>query len=153
MEQADPAMLPCTCGRSGSLIRYGSYCRYVKADGTKFPLVVRRVLCQSCGRSHALIPSALVPYSQIPLEDHVSVAEACETGTDPSVILENNPEMDERTPFKLIRRYLAFWRERLNAERIPLRPLTGLTVRCLSLFGKQFMQIKSTPNIFYSPPT
>lgn len=153
IEQVDPALLPCTCGRSGSLIRYGSYRRHVKADGTKFPLIVRRVLCQNCGRSHALLTSALVPYSQIPLEDQVTAAEACENGTDPSAILEHNPEMDERTPFKLIRLYLAFWRERLKAERIPLRPLTGLTVRCLSLFGKQFMQIKSTPNIFYPPPT
>lgn len=76
MDQLDPFRLPCTCGCSGSLIRYGSYRRSVKADGTKFPLIIRRVLCQSCGRSHALIPSSLVPYSQIPLKDQASLIQA-----------------------------------------------------------------------------
>lgn len=153
MEHVEPCLLPCTCGCSGSFIRYGSYRRHVKADGIKFPLQIQRVLCRNCGRSHALLPSALVPYSQIPLKDQAAVAEAYEDGTEPSAVLGNNPELDSRTPFKLIRIYLSFWRERLRAERIPLRPLASLPGKCLSLFGKQFMQIKSTPNIFFSPPT
>lgn len=153
MDQLDPFRLSCTCGCSGSLIRYGSYRRHVKADGAKFPLIIRRVLCQSCGRSHALIPSFLVPYSQIPLEDQISLIEAFEQGDAPDAILASNPEMDERTPFRLIRMYLLYWRERLLSERIALRPLVRLTRQCLSLFGKQFMQIKNTPNIFFPPPT
>lgn len=153
MNQLDPFQLPCTCGCSGSLIRYGSYRRHVKADGAKFPLIIRRVLCQSCGRSHALIPSSLVPYSQIPLEDQVSLIEAFEGGTGPEAVLDANPEIDERTPPRLIRIYLTYWRERLLCERLILRPVVRLTRQCLSLFGKQFMQIKNTPNIFFSPPT
>lgn len=153
MNQADPFCLPCTCGCQGSLIRYGSYCRHVKAGGAKFPLIIRRVLCLSCGRSHALIPSSLVPYSQIPLEDQVSLMEVFEEGGSPEAILDSNPQIDDRTPFRLIRMYLIYWRERLLSERIALRPLVRLTRQCLSLFGKQFMQIKNTPNIFYPPPT
>lgn len=153
MDQLDPFRLPCTCGCSGSLIRYGSYRRHVKADGTKFPLIIRRVLCQSCSRSHALIPSSLVPYSQIPLEDQISLIEAFEEGDATDSILDSNPEMDDRTPFPLIRMYLLYWRERLLSERIALRPFVQLTKQCLSLFGKQFMQIKNTPNIFFPPPT
>lgn len=153
MEQAEPSCLPCTCGCSGSLIRHGSYRRHVKAGGVKLPLQIRRVLCRSCGRSHALLPSALVPYSQILLEDQAAVIEAYEDGSSMSAVLEDNPELDERTPFKLIRIYITFWRERLRAERIRLRPLKELTKQCLSLFGKQFMQIKNTPNIFFPPPT
>ena len=153
IEQVEPFCLSCTCGCSGSLIHYGSYRRHVKTGGAKLPLQIQRVLCRSCGRSHALLPSALVPYSQIPLEDQVAVAEACENGSSLSAVLESNPELDGRTPFKLVRTYLTFWRERLKAERILLRPLAVLSRRCLSLFGKQFMQIKNTPNIFFSPPT
>lgn len=153
VNQIDPFCLPCTCGCQGSLIRYGSYCRHVKAGGIKFPLIIRRVLCQNCGRSHALIPSDLVPYSQIPLEDQVSLSEAFEEGSGPEAVLDANPENDDRTPHRLIRVYLACWRERLLSERIILRPLIRLTRQCLSLFGKQFMQIKNTPNIFYPPPT
>ncbi len=153
MEQVAPCLLPCTCGCRGSLIRYGSYRRHIKTDGSKLPLKIQRLLCRSCGRSHALLTSAMVPYSQIPLEDQVSVAQAFEEGTDPSAVLLANPELDDRAPFKLIRIYLTFWRERLKAERILLRPLAALTEKCLSLFGKQFMQIKNTPNIFFPPPT
>lgn len=153
MEQVEPACLSCSCGCSGSLIRYGSYRRHVKSDGAKSFLKIQRVLCCICGRSHALLPSALVPYSQIPLADQVAVAETYEEGGNVSDILQANPELDERTPFKLIRIYLTFFRERLRAERIRFRPLAQLTRKCLSLFGKQFMQIKNTPNIFYSPLT
>lgn len=153
MDQLDPFRLPCTCGCSGSLIRYGSYRRHVKADGAKFPLIIRRVLCQNCGRSHALIPSSLVPYSQIPLEDQVSLIEAFEQGDAPNAVLDENPEMDERAPFRLIRMYLIYWRQRLLSGRIALRPLVRLTRQCLSLFRKQFMQIKNTPNLFFPPPT
>ena len=153
MERVDPSLLPCTCGRHGTFIRYGSYYRHVKAEGQILLLRIQRVLCNSCGRSHALLLSSLVPYSQIPLAHQVSVIEAYESGKSPASILQTNPEMDDRTPFKLIRIYLAFWRERLRTERILLRPLAALTLKCLSFFGKQFMQIKNTPNIFFSPPT
>lgn len=153
MERVEPFRLTCTCGCSGSCIRYGAYRRHVKADGTKFPLIVRRVLCQNCGRSHALLPSFLVPYSQIPLEDHASLTEAFEKGDAPETLLDKNPEIGERTPFRLIRMYLLYWRERLLSGQISLRPLTLLSEQCLSLFGKQFMQIKNTPNLFFSPPT
>lgn len=153
IESVDPAQLPCSCGHYGSLIRYGSYLRCVKTGGSVCHLKIRRVLCISCGRSHALLPSSMVPYSQIPLEDQAAVIEAYENGSRPSAVLEANPEMDERAPFKLIRIYLTFWKERLRAERITLRPLAALTGRCLALFGKQFMQIKNTPNIFFPPPT
>lgn len=153
MERVEPSHLPCTCGRHGTFIRYGSYHRNVKAGGHILLLKIQRVLCSSCGRSHALLPSSLVPYSQIPLAHQVSVIEAYESGGNPAAVLQTNPEMDDRTPFKLIRIYLSCWRERLRSERIPLRPLAALASKCLSFFGKQFMQIKNTPNIFFSPPT
>ena len=153
IEHLELTTVPCTCGCSGSLIRYGSYRRHVKAGGSVLCLRIQRVLCCNCGRSQALLLSSLVPYSQIPLADHVSVIAAYESGENPAAVLQTNPEMDDRTPFKLIRIYLAFWRERLRAERIPLLPLAALTSKCLSFFGKQFMQIKNTPNIFFSPPT
>lgn len=126
-DQLDPFRLSCTCGCSGSLIRYGSYRHHVKADGAKLPLIIRRVLCQSRSRSHTLIPSSLIPYSQIPLEDQVSLIEAFEQGNAPDAVLDSNPEMDERTPFRLIRMYLIYWRERLLSERIALHPFVRLT--------------------------
>ncbi len=153
LQRVELSCLPCTCGCSGACIRYGSYRRHVKTDGRKLTLQIQRVLCRNCGRSHALLPSALVPYSQIPLEDHVSLIEAFEEGGAPEVILVQNPEIDERTPFRLIRIYLIFWRERLLSGRISLRPVGCLAQQCLSLFGKQFMQIKNTPNLFFPAPT
>ena len=153
MDSIDPAQFQCTCGISGSLIRYGSYHRHVKTGGFILKLRISRVRCEACGRTHAILPSSIVPYSQIPLNDQTSVAEAFERGASFSPVLDSNPQLDDRTPFKLIRKYLACWRERLRAERIRLRPLSALVRDCLSLFHRQFMQIKNTPNIFFSPPT
>ncbi|MFG6339138.1 MAG: hypothetical protein K1W31_12100 [Lachnospiraceae bacterium] len=64
LQRVELSCLPCTCGCSGACIRYGSYRRHVKTDGRKLTLHIQRVLCRNCGRSHALLPSALVPYSQ-----------------------------------------------------------------------------------------
>ncbi len=148
MEQVAPCLLPCTCSCRGSLIRYGSYRRHIKTDGSKFPLRIQRVLCRSCGRSHALLTSAMVPYSQIPLEDQVSAAQAFEEGTDPSAILLANPELDDRAPFKLVRIYPDFCRK--NEQKMAVSPVfmlvCGLVI--LSFFHGDFSTFLYPPKSF-----
>jgi hypothetical protein len=59
--------LTCSCGRSGCLNIHGYYQRKVKTHDGSFILTVCRVICSECGRTHAILPSSIVPYSQIPL--------------------------------------------------------------------------------------
>ena len=63
----DLNLIPCTCGHSGCLIRYGSYRRSIQLADEVLSLSVVRVYCKNCGHTHALLLSSMVPYSQIPL--------------------------------------------------------------------------------------
>ena len=145
--------LKCTCGRSACLIKYGSYMRTVKMGDQAFRLRVCRVKCSECGRTHALLLSSIVPYSQIPLEVQASIIEHYENKKGFASILQSCLSIDENNIGSLLLRYRKHWQQRLRCESIPLAPPFRLVVRCFQAFSRQFMQIKTTPNLFFPRPT
>lgn len=137
-------MVGCTCGRKGCLIRYGHYKRYVKFMSTLIPLCIQRVWCKECETSHALLPSPLVPYSQIPLEDQQEILACRESGKSPEAVMGRNYLVDENHVKYISRQFKKHWKERLAALRLSLTDY--LTVPCLGSYSMQFMQIRRTPN-------
>lgn len=149
----DLTLLPCTCGRSGCLIWYGSYSRGLRLGDSFLRLRVARVFCTSCGHSHALLLSQIVPYSQIPLPVHAAAAQAYEDASGYRDILACQPLIDENTISSIIRSYRRHWRQRLISAQLCLSPLRQLVRNCFALFSRPFMQIKSTPNKLFLSPT
>jgi hypothetical protein len=145
--------LACPCGHSGCLTGHGSYIRYVKWAGAKIKLRISRVLCRICGGTHALLPSSIVPYSQVPLTEQVGIIKHYNSSSGFTRLLDMNPALDEGNVYAVIGRYLKHWRERLFSEGISLSPIIGLIQECFSHFGRQFMQIKKTKNRLYIKPT
>lgn len=145
--------IQCSCGRSACLIRHGSYTRFLKTLLGKIPLVVQRVLCTLCKTTHSLLPSAIVPYSQVSLADHAAIASSYENGTGGFEAMDANPELSPSQVFYILSLYVRLWRQRLLAERIPLSTSASLSLSCIRLFGRQFMQIKRTRNLLFVPPT
>ena len=137
--------LECTCGAAGSLIRYGYYFRYIRYRGEKILLRIQRIRCKFCGKTHALIPEVLVPCSQIPLEDQIDLIAAYESGERFEKVLNRNPLLVEREAYQLIRKYVSCWKERCRSAGISLQK--DLTAACFRHFSRQFMQIRSVPNI------
>lgn len=149
----DLALLPCACGHSGCLIRYGSYFRRVRQGDSLLLLRVVRVFCKSCGHSHALLLSTVVPYSQIPLPVQASIVQRYEDSSGYRDILAEQPLIDENTISSIIRSYRHHWRERILSA-LPGRPTLRQLVRaCFVLFSRPFMQIKTTRNKLFLPPT
>lgn len=68
-------------------------------------------------------------------------------------VMEADPELSPSQVFYILSLYIRFWRQRLLSERLELSPAHALTLPCLRLFGRQFMQIKNTRNILFVPPT
>ncbi len=136
----------CTCGKGGCLIRHGRYERSVKLgqDPDPLRLSVQRVRCKECGATHALIPSTLVPYSQITLRDQQRILDLAERGLALEPVMEENPLIDESNIGHVIRQFRRHWRQRLLS--LALGILDSLTVPCLSNYSRQFMQIRCTPN-------
>lgn len=142
-------MVECTCGRKGCLIRYGHYKRYVKFMSDMVLISVQRVRCTECGSTHALLPSLLVPYSQIPLKDQQEILDNAGRGRVPHSVMERNLLIDENNIKHIIRQFKKHWEQRLLSIGCSL--LDPLTVPCLHAFSRQFMQIHRTRNKLFIP--
>lgn len=145
--------LSCTCGHSACLKIHGNYNRGIKYGDKTNRLCICRVKCSICGTTHALLPSFLVPYSQVSLPDQAEIISAAESGKSPHPLMERSPSIDENNVSSILRRYRRFWRQRLLSESIPLLPFPLLVQRCFQAFQRQFLQIRSTPNLLFLKTT
>ena len=139
--------LSCSCGCTGKLIYYGVYIRSVKSEHKHIRLRVRRVYCTHCSRTHAIMPSVIVPYSQFLINDHVSVISSYENRS-PSLIeiMDNNNCLDENNAAYIIKSYRKHWKRFIDDAKINLFS-NDLVDICFSFFSRQFMQIKTIPNL------
>lgn len=138
-------MVECTCGKRGCLIFYGHYVRNVKFLSELIPLSVQRVYCRECHTTHALLPSLIVPYSQIPLADQQEILDDISKRRSPDAVMERNLLIDENNIKYIVRQYRRHWEQRLLAVGLTLRD--SLTIPCLHAYLRQFMQIHRTRNI------
>lgn len=145
--------LTCTCGHSGCLSVHGYYTRSLKAPEGKLPFRICRVICSCCHHTHALLPSAMVPYSQTSLTEHVEIISCHEAGRSWQILMNQNPAIDESNCRHIIRRFLYHWKQQLLSERIPVSHSSSLVFKCFSCFFTQFMQIHYTPNILFCNTT
>lgn len=145
--------LVCTCGHSSCLTIHGYYNRFIKHGDSRITLRICRVICSQCGRTHALLLSYMVPYSHTPTSHQVDIIRHSQTDADFSEIMDTTPSIDESCVRSVIRRFKQHWKQRLLSESISLMSASELIRCCFSAFGRQFMQIKGTPNILYLTPT
>ncbi len=143
--------LTCTCGHSGCLSIHGYYQRSIKSTNGKLCFRICRVRCSCCGCTHAILLSSMVPYSQISFADQISVITAFEKDTFATEVMEENPSIDESNLRYIISSYRRHWRQRLLSFQIQLTH--KLVSSCFLFYSRQFMQIKSTPNILFSNTT
>lgn len=141
--------LSCSCGHSACLNIHGSYTRGIKYEDKTIRLCICRVKCSICGRTHALLPSSLVPYSQTPLTDQLEIISAAQRGEPPLALMQRSPSIDENLVSSILRRYRRFWHQRLLSESIPFMPVSLLIRRCFEAFHRQFLQIRNLPNLFF----
>ena len=87
--------LTCTCGHSGCLSVHGCYIRSLKVPAGKLFFRICRVICSCCHHTHALLPSFMVPYSQIPMNEQAEVISAHEAKEGWESLLNRNPSIDE----------------------------------------------------------
>jgi len=73
IQNIDIHSLSCSCNVKGHLIKHGFYNRKIKISGNYITLNIQRVLCKSCGKTHALLTKEFVPYSRISMDDHLLI--------------------------------------------------------------------------------
>lgn len=141
-------MVECPCGKKGFLIRYGHYHRRLKHLCELLDIRIQRVLCTACGKSHALMPSLIVPYSQITQVDQQDILACVEKGISPEGVMQRNFLIDENNVKYIIRQFRRHWKQRILSLGLSLAD--ALTIPCLRAFGRQFMQVHHTRNILCS---
>jgi len=149
VERLQLHQVTCSCGHSACLHPHAYYFRTVRTSSGCFRLRVLRLKCSECGRTHAVLPSSIVPYDQFSLESQILVVRAFESGSDPTEVCESGEQLDENSVKAIIRRYRKHWREKLIAERIRLCPVPELVRQCFAFYSAQFLQIRRMVNTLF----
>jgi hypothetical protein len=142
--------LTCSCNVRGQLIKHAYYKRKFKNPDEIAVIKILRIICKSCGKTHALLPDIIVPYSQISFPDHVSIIRLYHSKGSFEPLMIENEYIDESNIQYIIRQYLRHWKERIAALRIQIDDSKAFVFECLKNYKRQFMQIKCTPNILFS---
>ena len=153
IESLDYYSLCAPCSHNGNLIGHGSYTRTIKNEIIEILLSVKRVKCKICEKTHALLPTVIVPYSQILLEDQVRIVECYEANSGYEEILDANLCIETNNIRSVIRQYCKHWRQRLLSHSIQTSSIKQLITQCFAAFNRQFMQIKTTNNVLFLRPT
>lgn len=133
-----------SCKHSGCLSVHAYYCRWLKICGVKVRLRILRVVCSECGRTHAVLPSCIVPYSQIPYEDQKAICEHYESKSGYDDIMAENQCIDESNISYILRNYRRYWREKILSWKMMVSD--DILSACFEHTRRQFMQIKRTIN-------
>ena len=140
--------LRCNCGHAGCLVRHGYYRRRLKTRQGTIVLCILRVKCKECGRTHAILPELVVPYSQIPadLQQHMLLYPL--GSPDLEALMQSNSDITESNILAIRSRYRKHWKERLLTMGRELQEdIAALIREAFSFFHRQFMQIRRGINL------
>ncbi|MDR3063662.1 MAG: DUF6431 domain-containing protein [Methanobrevibacter sp.] len=142
----------CPCGHCGTLSKHAYYTRSIKVSGgIKLTISILRVKCSHCGKTHAVFPLLIVPYSQISITDHISIISNNLNKTSQKNIMYDNPLIDENSIKYILHNYYKYWSQRLKTYSISIKSnICSLIKLCFKHYNRQFMQIKCTKNILLS---
>lgn len=131
------------CNHS-DLIIHGYYTRRLKTKIGTIYLRIIRVICKTCGSTHALLLSCLVPYSSVDLKSHIRII----NNDDINGLMEEISDIDESNIAYVLRMFNRYFKERLLSVSISID--SNLVFNCFKYFKRQFMQIKCTSNILFA---
>ena len=136
----DLLLLTCPCCKHIGTVSHAYYDRDVK-EHEEFRLVVLRVKCKFCGKTHAILPDTLVPYSSITLRDTVTIvlSDCIESIKE---LLMDNINLDLEDVRRVRRNFRLYWKERLLSFDVTID--NSISRKCIELFHRQFMQIHCT---------
>lgn len=149
----DLTLVTCTCGHTGCLVRHGSYKRRIQLADQILTLTIVRVFCNTCGHTHALLLSSMVPYSQIPLKTQYDAIQVFEQQKSLSSFLDKHCFIDENNLRFILHNYRRYWQQRMVSFSLKIPSLSSLIQNCFDLFSMQFMQIKKARNLLFRTPT
>lgn len=143
----DKEVIKCeNCGHVG-FSKHGSYNRHIKTKNNRITLNIVRFICPECGKTHAVLLSSIIPWSQISLKNTIEIIKL-------KTEKEFNSFLDEHNSFfiedirNVRKRFKKYWKERILSCQIELDET--IFEKCIHIFKRQFMQNKCTRFILLS---
>lgn len=155
VEHVHIEQIPCLeCGEY-HFIFHGTYARRLKRKllGSEIDeiIYIQRVRCTNCNRTHAIMFSQIIPYSQLSLTDTIHIIEA-ENAREIRNLLDERFWIHLEDIRNIRHRFKMYWKQRLLAHRFSMHDKT-LTENCILSFGRQFMQNHCQQIILYPKNT
>ena len=140
--------LQCSCGHAGCLVRHGYYSRKLKTQEGTIVLRILRVKCKECGRTHAILPELVVPYTQIPADLQQKMLSYSLGSPELESLMQDNTDITESNVLAVKSRYRQEWKERLATMAMKVQDsILDLIRRAFQSFHRQFMQIHRGINL------
>lgn len=137
----DLSKVECSCGHSGCMIRHGYYSRKIKTRNGTITLRILRVKCKECGKTHAVFPANIVPYSQIPVDIQQSMIIYPMGSEEIQTIMNGNSDITESDILHTKYNYSHFWKERLYSIGVSVfDDIIHIIQESIQAFRRQFMQ-------------
>lgn len=135
--ELDRSLIQCPdCNQLGFYVN-SYYERSFKLAGSpnKTRILIMQVICKSCGKTHAILLSCMIPWSQISLQDTLIILRLEPSSPD----YDDNPLISHEDRVRIRKAFRLFWKERLMAFRISIDE--ALSENCIFYHHRQFMQI------------
>ena len=108
------------------------YERSVDDGEDSFRLLVKQIICPECGKTHAILPDTIIPYSKYTIH----VVHAIVTKDRPVQIFQNIPR---DTIWWIIAMFTRRWKQRLLSQNIPLEDSpVSISKQCIKAFNLEF---------------
>ena len=134
VQELDRSAIKCPHCKNFGFYVNSYYERSFKIAGhdVKTPILIMQVICKNCGKTHAILLSSMIPWSQIPLYDALTILQLVPPAEE-SILVSHEDRIRLKKLFRL------FWKERLAAFNIKIDP--SLSSNCIFYHARQFMQI------------
>ena len=108
-------------------------------DG-KISILIKRVKCRHCGKTHALLLSCFVPYYRFPMDSILLIIKEKKLRTIQQ-LHTLIPYVSVEYILYILRLFRRYWKGRIDSYFIPVDDL--IHKRCIDLFNKPFMQSRN----------
>ena len=134
IESVDIHLLECTCKRHNMVV-HGYYSRKIKTNNGNIELVILRVRCKDCGKTHAVLISFIVPYQSIEMSVLIDIID----DGDIEKIMSANPSIDEISVYRVKKRFKSRYKSWMKSLNLTFED--DLVFLSFEYFKSNFMQI------------
>ena len=136
----DLTILECpSCSHIGTTAHGYYFHQFFTANG-KISILIKRVKCRHCGKTHALLLSCFVPYYRLPMDSILLIIKEKKLRTIQQ-LHTLIPYVSVEYILYILRLFRRYWKGRIDSYFIPVDDL--IHKRCIDLFNKPFMQSRN----------